>query len=113
MLCCDCSEWMRNGDLMPTRFESQKDALGVISNAKTEQNQENTIGLISMGGNGKADVLVNCTNDVGRVLAAADKMKIDGKADILVALQTSQLALKHKKNKKPRSKNYIICWKSC
>jgi len=100
MLCCDCSEWMRNGDLMPTRFESQKDALGVISNAKTEQNQENTIDLISMGGNGKADVLVNCTNDVGRVLAAADKMKIDGKADILVALQTSQLALKHRKNKK-------------
>lgn len=85
---------------MPTRFESQKDALGVIANAKTEQNQENTIGLISMGGDGKADVLVNCTSDVGKVLSAADKMKIDGKADILVALQTAQLALKHRKNKK-------------
>jgi len=100
MICCDCSEWMRNGDAMPTRFESQKDAVSLISNTKTDQNQENTIGLISMGGNGKADVLVNCTSDVGKVLSAANKMKIDGKADILIALQTSQLALKHRKNKK-------------
>ena len=91
---------MRNGDLVPNRFDSQIDAVGLISNRKTEENHENTVGLISMGNNGKAEVLVNCTGDVGRVLSSLSKMKMQGKADILVALQTAQLALKHRKNKK-------------
>jgi len=74
--------------------------------------------------NAKADVLVNCTQDVGRVLSSLAKMRIgdnslikppsmhsaasaehksaptDDSINILVALQTAQLALKHRKNKK-------------
>lgn len=127
IICCDCSEYMRNGDFMPSRFDAQSDAVGLISNAKTQQNHENTVGLIAMHPNAKADVLVNCTQDIGRVLSSLAKMKIgdnslikppslnvssgsESKAtdddntndsiNILVALQTAQLALKHRKNKK-------------
>merc|ERR1712204_41654 len=112
---------MRNGDFSPSRFAGQSDAVSLISNAKTQQNHENTVGLIAMHANAKADVLVNCTQDIGRVLSSLAKMKIgdnsliksksncksamdiDTSSDainILVALQTAQLALKHRKNKK-------------
>ena len=121
IICCDCSEFMRNGDFYPSRFVSQSDAVSLISNAKTQQNHENTVGLIAMHPNQKADVLVNCTQDIGRVLSSLSKMKIGGNSliksptlneineskqeqtdsiNILVALQTAQLALKHRKNKK-------------
>jgi len=125
IICCDCSEYMRNGDFNPSRFASQSDAVSLITNAKTQQNHENTVGLIAMHPNSKADVLVNCTQDLGRVLSSLAKMKIgdnslikppslnrstdDKKSamddandsiNILVALQTAQLALKHRKNKK-------------
>eukprot|EP00484_Ammonia_sp_Unknown_P021696 CAMPEP_0197023808 /NCGR_PEP_ID=MMETSP1384-20130603/4447_1 /TAXON_ID=29189 /ORGANISM="Ammonia sp." /LENGTH=438 /DNA_ID=CAMNT_0042452077 /DNA_START=73 /DNA_END=1389 /DNA_ORIENTATION=+ len=125
IICCDCSEYMRNGDFHPSRFDSQSDAVSLIANAKTQQNHENTVGLIAMHPNAKADVLVNCTQDIGRVLNSLAKMKIgdnslikppalddngsgsDNKDDdecdsinVLVALQTAQLALKHRKNKK-------------
>jgi len=135
IICCDCSEYMRNGDFHPTRFDAQSDSVGLIANAKTQQNHENTVGLIAMHPNAKADVLVNCTQDIGRVLSSLAKMKIgdnslikpptlastsssstaaaadtskkrdddDNECDsinVLVALQTAQLALKHRKNKK-------------
>merc|ERR1719411_927600 len=127
IICCDCSEYMRNGDFNPSRFASQSDAVSLISNTKTQQNHENTVGLIAMHPNAKADVLVNCTQDVGRVLSSLAKMRIgdnslikppsmhgaastddqksaaapaDDSINILVALQTAQLALKHRKNKK-------------
>merc|ERR1719491_1774596 len=126
IICCDCTEYMRNGDFNPSRFAGQSDAVSLISNAKTQQNHENTVGLIAMHPNAKADVLVNCTQDVGRVLSSLAKMRIgdnslikppsmhgqhggaeqksadrtDDSINILVALQTAQLALKHRKNKK-------------
>lgn len=122
IICCDCSEYMRNGDFSPSRFAGQSDAVSLISNAKTQQNHENTVGLIAMHPNAKADVLVNCTQDIGRVLSSLAKMKIGDNSlikppsltstdekcsdlqsdsiNILVALQTAQLALKHRKNKK-------------
>jgi len=78
IICCDCTEWMRNGDFTPNRFDAQKDAVGVICQTKIDQNPENTVGLISMGKDQKAEVLVNCSRDAGRVLAAAHKMRIEG-----------------------------------
>jgi len=100
ILCCDSSEWMRNGDFSPNRFEAQKEACNIVCGAKTQQNRENEVGLIQMGGKGKAYVLRNCTTEVGMIWNAAHQMEIKGTANILVALQTAQLALKHRKNKK-------------
>lgn len=39
----DNSEWMRNGDYIPTRMEAQHDAANLVSNAKTQQNPESTV----------------------------------------------------------------------
>ena len=44
----DNSEWMRNGDFIPTRLQSQQDAVNTVCHMKTRQNVENTVGLLSM-----------------------------------------------------------------
>jgi len=108
ILCCDTSEWMRNGDFSPNRFEAQKDACNLVCGTKTQQNRENEVGLIQMGGKGKATVLRNCTTEVGMIWNAAHQMEIKGKANILVALQTAQLALKHRKNKKQSARIIVF-----
>lgn len=99
MIICDGSEYMRNGDHAPSRFDAQKDAVNLICGTKSQLNVENTVGLILMNGEGKADVLMNCTADPGKILNASHQMEIGGESNCLVALQTAQLALKHRKNK--------------
>lgn len=47
----DNSEWMRNGDYLPTRLEAQNDAVQLLCNAKRQANVENAVALVSMGGN--------------------------------------------------------------
>ena len=44
----DNSEWMRNGDFVPSRFESEKDAVNLLFGSKINGHPENTVGLISM-----------------------------------------------------------------
>jgi hypothetical protein len=36
VICIDNSEWMRNGDYAPTRFQAQADAVNLICGAKTQ-----------------------------------------------------------------------------
>lgn len=36
MICVDNSEWMRNGDYSPSRFQAQADAVNLICGAKTQ-----------------------------------------------------------------------------
>jgi 26S proteasome regulatory subunit N10 len=43
IVCVDNSDWMRNGDYIPTRFEAQHDAVNLVTGAKTQQNPENTV----------------------------------------------------------------------
>src|ERR1700749_263320 len=48
----DNSEYMRNGDYTPTRFEAQSDAVTTVFGHKVDSNPENTVGLMSMAGKG-------------------------------------------------------------
>ena len=50
MICMDNSEWNRNGDFAPSRWDSQVDAATIIAEAKTQQNPESTVGVLSMAG---------------------------------------------------------------
>jgi 26S proteasome regulatory subunit N10 len=50
LMCLDNSEYMRNGDYMPSRVEAQADAASVICGAKLASNPENLVGIISMAG---------------------------------------------------------------
>ncbi len=44
----DNSEWMRNGDFIPSRLQAQQDAVNVVCRMKTRQNVENGVALMSL-----------------------------------------------------------------
>ena len=93
---------MRNGDYIPTRLDAQQDAANLVSNAKTQQNPENTVGVLSMAGSGRhsgATLLASPTDDMGKILASLHDVKIAGKLNFLEGVQVAQLALKHRRNK--------------
>jgi len=46
----DNSEWMRNGDYVPSRWDAQADAVQVLFDAKTGSHPENMIGVMTMAG---------------------------------------------------------------
>ncbi|XP_021724111.1 uncharacterized protein LOC110691480 [Chenopodium quinoa] len=68
IICIVNSEWMRNGDYSPTRFQALSYAVNVICGAKTQFNSENTVGILTMDGKG-VRVLVTPTSDLGKILA--------------------------------------------
>eukprot|EP00127_Corallochytrium_limacisporum_P006860 Clim_evm75s236 gene=Clim_evmTU75s236 len=102
VLCLDGSEWMRNGDYVPSRMEAQQDAVQLISGTKTQQNAENTVGLIAMGE--KTEVLVTLTQDMGKILTSLHSVSPKGQSDVPRTLQIAQLVLKHRQNKNQRQR---------
>lgn len=46
----DNSEWMRNGDYIPSRLEAQHDAANLLCGTKTQSNPESTVGVLTMAG---------------------------------------------------------------
>jgi len=54
MMIIDNSEYMRNGDYQPTRFEAQADAVNTVFRTKIDSNPENTVGIMTMAGKGYA-----------------------------------------------------------
>jgi len=118
MILLDNSEFMRNGDYVPTRIEAQQDAANLLVGAKTQSHPESTVGL-SAG----TELLVSPTEDVGKLLNAVhdlqvsrtgggfgpspssssitanNKTKTKSISDIAAAIQVASLALKHRKNK--------------
>ena len=127
MVLLDNSQYMRNGDYVPTRLEAQHDAANFLVSAKTQSNPENTVGVIAMCGSSEgstcAELLVSPTDDMGKILSAlhgvpfrngytasgSDKQQEEKKSmdmvgkgggiDIVVSLQVANLALKHRRNK--------------
>ncbi|GAX13269.1 26S proteasome regulatory subunit N10 [Fistulifera solaris] len=95
MILLDCSEYMRNGDYIPTRLEAQVDAANMLVGAKTQSHPESTVG-ISAG----TELLLSPTTDVGMMLRAIHGLKFTSSVDDLcAAVQVAGLALKHRRNK--------------
>ena len=44
----DNSDYMRNGDFLPTRLQAQQDAVNLVCHSKTRTNPENNVGLITL-----------------------------------------------------------------
>ncbi|KAL9241423.1 hypothetical protein vseg_015538 [Gypsophila vaccaria] len=107
MICIDNSEWMRNGDYSPNRFQSLSDAVNLICGAKTQSNPENTVGLLTMAGKG-VRVLVTPTSDLGKILACMHGLEIGGEMDMAAGIQVAQLALKHRQNKKQQQRIIVF-----
>ncbi|KAL7527180.1 hypothetical protein ACHAXR_003719, partial [Thalassiosira sp. AJA248-18] len=110
MILLDNSEFMRNGDYIPSRMEAQSDAANLIVNKKTSSNPESTVGVISMsscGPSSGAELLVSPTDDLGKILTALHRVPLCGEmsvvgkdaVDIAASVQVAALALKHRRNK--------------
>ena len=56
MIIVDNSKYARNGDILPTRFDAQVEAISLLANAKLNENVESSVGLMAMGG--RVDVSV-------------------------------------------------------
>ena len=103
MICVDNSEWSRNGDYSPNRWESQQEAINTIAAMKTNSNPGNSVGILAMAGP-RSEVLVSPTNDIAKILAAIFNVNINGSIDFYSSLQIAQLALKHRPNKEQRQR---------
>ena len=103
MICVDNSEWSRNGDYQPNRWESQQEAVNTIAAMQTNSNPGNSVGILAMAG-ARAEVLVSPTNDIAKILAAIFTVNIHGSIDFYSSLQIAQLALKHRPNKEQRQR---------
>ena len=100
----DCSEYMRNGDYVPTRLEAQQDAANLLVGAKTQAHAQSTVG-VSAG----TQVVVSPTREIGKILAALHDatMAFGGgstsmqcsNSDLTAAVQVASLALKHRPEK--------------
>ncbi|KAF8960248.1 hypothetical protein BDZ97DRAFT_1834674, partial [Flammula alnicola] len=109
MLIIDNSEYMRNGDYVPTRFNAQSDAVNVVFQTKIDSNPENTVGIMTMAGKAP-EVLVTNTKDLGQILGGVHdaSAKVGGEIDIPTALAVAQLALKHRENKNLRQRIIVF-----
>ncbi|TKY55924.1 26S proteasome non-ATPase regulatory subunit 4-like [Spatholobus suberectus] len=107
MICIDNSEWMRNGDYAPSRFQAQADTVNLICGAKTQSNPENTVGVLTMAGKG-VRVLVTPTTDLGKILACMHGLEIGGEMNLAAGIQVAQLALKHRQNKKQQQRIIVF-----
>ncbi|KAI0637577.1 hypothetical protein C8Q77DRAFT_1086767 [Trametes polyzona] len=109
LIVIDNSEYMRNGDYHPNRFQAQSDAVTTLFQTKVDSNPENTVGFMTMAGKGP-EVLVTHTKDLGQILSAihSSQDKIGGVADIPTAIAVAQLALKHRSNKNLRQRIVVF-----
>jgi 26S proteasome regulatory subunit N10 len=103
ILCMDNSDWTRNGDYHPSRWESEGEAANLISESKCEKNPENGIGVISMAGK-RVEVHVTLTNDLSRILNSIKNISLSGECDFITSLNIATLTLKHRQNKNQKQR---------
>ncbi|MCO5585155.1 hypothetical protein L7F22_039087 [Adiantum nelumboides] len=107
MVVIDNSEWMRNGDYMPTRWDAQSDAVNIVFDVKTNSNPESRVGLITMAGK-RAELLASLTQDIGKMIGALHSSQLGGQSDIASGINIAQLALKHRENKSLRQRILVF-----
>eukprot|EP00551_Chaetoceros_affinis_P002825 CAMPEP_0203633328 /NCGR_PEP_ID=MMETSP0088-20131115/446_1 /ASSEMBLY_ACC=CAM_ASM_001087 /TAXON_ID=426623 /ORGANISM="Chaetoceros affinis, Strain CCMP159" /LENGTH=446 /DNA_ID=CAMNT_0050486607 /DNA_START=128 /DNA_END=1468 /DNA_ORIENTATION=+ len=123
MILLDNSQYMLNGDYIPTRLSAQTDAANLLVTHKTQSNPESTVGIIAMSGgihsSGEnadgVELLVSPTDDMGKILAALHGIPVRGSGDssvsgvdVAASVQVASLALKHRRNKNGQQRIVIF-----
>lgn len=103
IFCIDNSDWTRNGDYQPTRWDSQIEAANIISESKSDKNPENSLGVVSMAGR-RVETPVTLTQDVAKILKSFREIKISGESDFITSINISMLLLKHRQNKNQKQR---------
>ncbi|XP_065157748.1 26S proteasome non-ATPase regulatory subunit 4-like isoform X2 [Atheta coriaria] len=96
MICVDNSDYMRNGDFVPTRLQAQQDAVNLVCHSKTRSNPENNVGLLTLA---NVEVLATLTSDVGRILSKLHQVNPNGDINLHTGIRIAHLALKHRQGK--------------
>lgn len=97
MIAIDNSEWMRNGDMIPTRLQAQQEAVNFVSGAKLRANPENGVGLLSMSPN--VEVLSTITRDDRKLFLQLTNVVVEGQCKLVNAIKIAHLALRHRQNR--------------
>ncbi|MFQ6636910.1 hypothetical protein Gotur_013474 [Gossypium turneri] len=105
MICIDNSEWMRNSDYSPSRFQAQADAVSFICGAKTQSNSKNTVGILTIVGKG-VRVLATPTSELGKILSCMHGTYFF--LSCLETIRTLELALKHRQSKNQQQRIIVF-----
>nr|CAG4640980.1 EOG090X08NC [Eulimnadia texana] len=106
MICVDNSEYMRNGDFLPSRLQAQQDAVNMVCHAKTRSNPESNVGLLTLANS--TEVLATLTTDVGRILTKLHQVQPKGNINFLTGIRIAHLALKHRQGKNHRTRIVVF-----
>jgi 26S proteasome regulatory subunit N10 len=101
MICVDNSEFMRNGDYLPTRLQAQQDAVNLIAHSKTRANPESNVALMTLS---DLSVLVTLTTDTGKLLAKLHQVGPTGNLRFISGIKIAHLALKHRQGKNHKTR---------
>ena len=103
IICLDNSDWTRNGDYFPSRFQIQKDAVNIIIDNRFGTNPENSLGIMTMAGR-RAQMIATLTNDESRLYDSITNIPLNGECDITSSLNIAILCLKHRINKSQKQR---------
>lgn len=101
IICVDNSEYMRNGDYLPTRLQAQQDAVNLIAHSKTRSNPESNVALMTLS---DLSVLVTLTTDTGKLLAKLHQVNPFGNIRFISGIKIAHLALKHRQGKNHKTR---------
>jgi len=104
IICIDNSEFMRNGDFIPSRLHAQQDAVQLVCNAKTRGNPENNIALMSMAAESHPKVYSTFTTDVNRIISNLSQIQPDGDYKFLTGIKIAQIVLRNRQGKNHRQR---------
>jgi len=101
IICVDNSQFMRNGDFLPTRLQAQQDAVNLITHSKTRSNPESNVALMTLA---DLAVLVTLTTDTGKILAKLHQVAPSGDMRFISGIKIAHLALKHRQGKNHKTR---------
>ena len=99
----DNSKYAVNGDILPSRFDAQTEAVNRLATAKLDENQESAVGLMTMGGH-NSEVLLTPVKEKSVIMAALSKVEVWGDSNLARAIMVASLSLKHRANKNQRQR---------